>query len=534
MQIGVYGVLNESYLPRSDTNLSIYAPRHTLIIRVPSRPREHSMAAKEIRRLLGIAALAAMASTYSVASNQSELPLFGTIDTRVGQLEFRGGYPSKETIDELYDEMDFQRAVQGYLWAIPLIGFAQWQEEHENVFGAKDGDVVYYVSFLDKLGILTSNATTPYIIGFLNLSRTGPIVIDYPAGPTAGGLLDMWQRPISDLGLTGPDKGKGGKYLLLGPGQTVENSEGYTVVQSPMNNVFHAFRVLAPNPDEAKTLRESYKAYPYSQRDNPPTTRIVSPDGRPWSGEQPRGLDYWKLVAKMVNEEPVHERDRIMVAMLRPLGIEKGKPFQPDERQRKILSEATLVGEAMARNLSYAKRQEEAQLWPGTQWKNAVLLEADQETEHYTSLDERTAWFYEAVTLTAGMTTKTPGQGQAYIGGQKDKDGNWLMGQHNYRLRVPPSAPVEQFWAMTLYDAETRCFIENKHEKAGIDSRMDLVKNDDGSVDLYFGPEPPKGKESNWSPTVPGRGWFAYFRFYAPTEAYFDRSWGLPDIEKIN
>ena len=455
------------------------------------------------------------------------------VQTRIGKLSFEGGYPSNETITKLYDEMDFQRAIQAYLWAIPLIGFAQWQDQHEKVFGAHDGDVVYYVSYRDKLGLLTSNATTPYIIGFLNLSRTGPLVINYPAGPTAGGILDFWQRPITDMGLTGPDKGAGGKYLVLGPGQTVEDTGAYIIVKSPMNNIFHAFRVLATDSDEAKKLRQAYQAYPYSKRKNPTRTRIVTPDGRDWQGWQPRGLGYWRLVAKMLNEEPVHERDRMMVAMLKPLGIEKGKSFQPDERQKKILEEATVVGEAMAKSLSYAKRQKEAVMYPGRQWKNAVLLEASQETEHHTALDERTAWFYEAVTLTAGMTTKTPGQGQVYLGVQKDKDAKWLQGGNSYILRIPPNPPVKQFWAMTLYDTETRCFIDNKHEIAGLDSRMDIIKNSDGSVDLYFGPKPPMGKEKNWIPTVPGRGWFAYFRLYAPTEPYFDRTWQLPDIEKL-
>ncbi len=456
------------------------------------------------------------------------------VQTRIGKLSFEGGYPSHATVDKLYDEMDFQRAVQTYLWSIPLVGFAQWQEEHENVFGAMDGDVVYYVSYKDKLGLLTSNATTPYIIGFLNLARTGPVVIDYPAGPTAGGILDFWQRPVSDLGLTGPDKGAGGKYLILGPDQSVEDTEGYIVVNSPMNNIMHAFRVLATDPDESKKLRESYQAYPYSKRNNPSRTRIVTPDGKHWEGWHPRGLAYWQLVAKMLDEEPVHERDRMMVAMLKPLGIEKGKPFQPDARQKKILEDGVVVGEAMAKSLSYAKRQKEALIYPDTQWKNAVLLKSNQETENYTSLDERTAWFYEAVTLTEGMATQTPGEGQIYLGVQKDKDGKWLQGGNSYTLHIPPNAPVEQFWAMTLYDTETRCFIDNTYEIAGLDSRADLTKNDDDSVDLYFGPEPPKTNKKNWIPTVPGKGWFAYFRFYAPTEKYFDRTWQLPDVEKMN
>ncbi|WP_421996363.1 DUF1254 domain-containing protein [Reyranella sp.] len=464
----------------------------------------------------------------------SSLPMTGSIETDIGRLSFEGGYPTDATIEKLYDAMDLQRAVQAYLWAIPLVGFAQWHEVHEKIFGAKDGDVVLYVSYRDKLGLLTSNATTPYIVGMLDLSLTGPVVIDYPKGPTAGGILDFWQRPVTDMGLTGPDRGAGARYLVLGPGHSVGSADGYTVVRSPMNHIFHAFRVLATDPDEANALREAYQTYPYARKSDPPRTRMVTPDGKAWRGAQPGGLDYWRLVAKLMDGEPVHERDRMMVAMLKPLGIEKGRPFVPDRRQSAILREAAVIGEAMARSLSYAKRQKEAVAYPGRQWKNAILLEAGQETENHTALDERTGWFYEAVTLSAGMTTRTAGEGQAYLSIQKDAEGAWLQGGKSYSLRVPPNPPVAQFWAMTLYDTETRCFIDNGREIAGRDSRDGLVENPDGSVDLYFGVEPPEGsQERNWIPTVDGRGWFAYFRFYAPTKAYFDRTWQLPDIVPV-
>ncbi|HEY9642131.1 MAG TPA: DUF1254 domain-containing protein [Coleofasciculaceae cyanobacterium] len=462
------------------------------------------------------------------------LPMTGTIPSHIGSLTFEGGYPTGESLVKLYDELDFQRAVQTYLWAIPLVSFAAWQEAHETVFGQEDGDLILTTSFHDKLGILTANATTPYIVGFLNLQRTGPLVINYPQGQTAGGILDFWQRPITDMGLTGPDQGAGGKYLVIAPGQEApQAAEGYRVVQSPTNNLFHAFRVLATDPQEAEALTASYQAYSYAQRENPPKTRIIPAAGKPWSGWPASSMDYWRLLAKMLNEEPVHERDRMMVAMLKPLGIEKGKPFQPDARQQQILQQAAIVGEAMARCLSYAKRQPEAHIWTGTQWKNAVLLEANQETEYHTALDERTAYFYEAVTLSAGMTTKTPGLGQQYIGIEKDKEGNWLQGGNRYTLHVPPNVPVKQFWAVTLYDTETRCFINTPHTIAGVDSRGNLIQNADGSVELYFSPTAPPGKETNWVPTVPERGWFALFRFYAPTEPYFDRTWSLPDIEKV-
>ena len=471
-------------------------------------------------------------NTSPIAQSVQALPTNGTIDSRIGPLAFEGGYPTDPTITKLYDELDFQRAVQCYLWAIPLVSFAKWQEQHEEVFGQRDGDLVLMVSSRDKMGMLTPNDSTTYVLGFVNLQRTGPLVIDYPKGATAGGILDFWQRPITDLGLSGPDKGAGGKYLVVPPGQEVpKGADDYYLVESPTNNVFYGFRVLVSDPEEAAALKASYEAYPYSNRENPRKSRIIPADGRKWSGWPASGLEFWQLLAKMLDEEPVHERDRMMVAMLKPLGIEKGKPFQPDARQKKILEQAAVVGEAMARAQSFAKRQEDAKLWPGTQWKQAILLEASQETEHHTALDERTAWFYEAVTLSAGMTTRTPGLGQVYIGIQKDKDGKWLQGGDDYTLRVPPNAPAKQFWALTLYDTETRSFIETSHDIAGLDSRQDLIKNADGSVDLYMGPVAPAGKERNWIPTAPGRGWFAYFRLYAPTEPYFDRTWSLPDLE---
>ena len=328
------------------------------------------------------------------------LPTNDTVDSRIGPVGFEGGYPTPESVAKLHDELDFQRAVQVYLWAVPLVSFAQWQNAYDRVFDQQDGDLVLMTSFRDKLGILTANDTTPYVVGFLNLQRTGPLVIDYPKGQTAGGILDFWQRPITDLGLNGPDRGEGGRYLVIAPGQDApQDVEGYRVVQSPTNNLFHAFRVLNTDPKAAAALMAGYQAYSYAQRENPRKTRIIPAKSQRWSGWPEGRMEYWRLLAKMLDEEPVHERDRMVAAMLGSLGIDKGMPFQPDARQTKMLEQASVVGQAMARCLSYAKPQREARIWPGTHWKNAILLEANQETKHHTALDERTAWFYEAVTL---------------------------------------------------------------------------------------------------------------------------------------
>ena len=410
----------------------------------------------------------------------------------------------------------------------------QWQSEQHNKFGAGNLDYVDYLTFTDKLGLLTANATTPYLMAFPNMKDTGPLVAEVPAGAVAGGILDFWQRPLTDCGQTGPDKGAGGKYLILGPNDPDMKPEGYFVVRTPTINVWLGMRVLDPNRDKALATMAALRVYPYSHRDTPPTTPHVQVNGRKWSGVQPRGLAYWESLSKVINEEPVLERDRMILGMLQPLGIEKGKDFKPDARQKRILLDAAQAGEVMARTIGFAKRFEGVRVWPGKQWDISLFLkETSQEAPHYTQFDERTSWFYEAVGVSVGMMGRTVGFGQVYLESSKDSKDQWLDGSKNYQMHVPPNAPVAQFWSFTVYDNETRCFVDTGVQPDR-SSRDNIVTNADGSVDLYFGPKAPAGKpETNWIKTIPGKGWFTYFRLYGPTQPYFDRSWVLPDIELI-
>jgi hypothetical protein len=462
------------------------------------------------------------------------LPTTGRIESRLGNLELVNGYPTEATARKIYDDLDFQRACQAYLWALPIMAMQQWQQEHATRFGAGKLDYVDYLTFKDKLGLLTANATTPYVMAFPNLNETGPLVFEVPAGPTAGGFVDFWQRPITDSGQTGPDKGAGGKYLILGPNDPDMKPEGYYVFRSPTVNMWSGHRALDPDPVKARALIDGLKIYPYSRRDNPTPTRHVSPEGRKWSGEQPRGLAYWEGLSKVINEEPVQERDRMIMGMLQPLGIEKGKEFAPTERQRQILIDAARTGEVMARTIGYEKRFVGARVWPNKQWDISLFLkETSQEAPHHTQLDERVSWFYEAVGVSVGMMGRTVGFGQVYLESSKDGEGQWLDGSKSYRMHVPPNPPVAQFWSFTVYDNETRCFVDTGVQPDR-SSRDNIAKNDDGSVDLYFGPTAPAGiPETNWIKTLPGKGWFTYFRLYGPTQPYFDRSWVLPDIERV-
>jgi hypothetical protein len=253
---------------------------------------------------------------------------------------------------------------------------------------------------------------------------------------------------------------KGGMYLILGPNDPDMKPEDYFVFRSPTNNVWSGQRGLSANFDEAEATIDKMRVYPYSQRDNPPTLPHIRPDGREWHGEQPRGLAFWELLSRLINEEPANERDRIILASLVPLGIEKGKPFMPDDRQKKILMQASDVGELMARANGYAKRFPGVVVWPGKRWEYSLFTkETNQEVADYTQLDERSSWFYEAVGVTVGMMGRTVGAGQVYLETSKDGKDRWLDGGKHYMLHVPKDAPVAQFWSFTAYDNESRCLI---------------------------------------------------------------------------
>jgi hypothetical protein len=275
------------------------------------------------------------------------------------------------------------------------------------------------------------------------------------------------------------------------------------------------------------------KIYPFDRRNDPPRTRLISPDGRPWSGEQPRGIEYWERLHEIYQSEVVDERDRFYLAMLKQLGIEKGKPFEPDERLKRILVDAAAAGELMARANTFAKRFEGAKYWPDRQWDLVIVLgNSSQRGPYYDELLERASYFYEAVTFSEAMKSQTPGLGQAYLGAYADADGEWLDGGKNYTLHIPADPPAKLFWSVTVYDVYTRCLIDNDQQRGDRSSRdADLQYKDDGSVDLFFGPSAPEGKSTNWVQTIPGKHWFSYFRFYGPLETYFDRTWKLGDFK---
>ena len=459
-----------------------------------------------------------------------------TLSGRLGAVVMDGELPRRSDLGLIFDELDYQMATQAYLWALPLVSYAQWQQQHRDVFGATTSDLVQYLSYRDRLGIITANATTPYILGFFNLSDTGPLVVELPAGPTAGGVSDFWQREFGILGEMGPERGQGGRTLIVAPDQEPPpDAGGLTLLRATGNNIMFGFRTLDPDPARSRALVDAVRIYPFAQRHNPPPTRVLSPGGRSWTGDQPRGLEYWVRLHDIYQSEVVDERDRFYLAMLKQLGIERGKPFAPDARLQEILISASAAGELMAQANTFAKRFPQARVWPDRQWDFALVLDnSAQRGADYDELLERASWFYEAVSFSAAMKSQIRGEGQAYIGAYTDASSNWLDGGQSYTLHVSADPPAKLFWSVTVYTTSTRCLIDNPQGRGDRGSRdADLQKNADGSVDLYFGPTEPSGHASNWVQTLPGQHWFSYFRLYGPLEPYFDRSWKLGDFTRI-
>jgi hypothetical protein len=460
-----------------------------------------------------------------------------TTDTRIGKLSFENGYPTEETARRLYDEMDYQRAVQAYLWAYPAVSFESIRLAAKPDFGADYNVLGIADNFVDPKSLwLTANDTTIYALANIDLARTGPVVIDIPPGALVGIIDDFWQRSITDVGLPGPDGDKGGKFLLLPPGYSGEvPKEGYHVLRGTMNNYNFMIRGIVVNndvPDAVQRVKK-LRIYPLSERDNPKATRFVSISGKAVNTLPPSAIEYWQRLSTFINNNPVQERDRFFMAMLKPLGIEKGKPFKPDARQRAILMDAGRIGDAMARTLLFDAEQRisGANAFSGTNWNWVVLVRPDQETDSYSQLDERLHYTYGAIYTSPFIGTKKAGPGSTYVQTFKDKDGNRLDGGKAYRLRLPANVPVGAFWSLTLYDTATRSMLQNERNDSALSSYDKLRTNPDGSIDLSFAPEAPAGSESNWIQTVPGKGFYPMLRFYTPKEGVFDGTWKLTDLE---
>jgi len=465
------------------------------------------------------------------------------VKTRIGTLKFFDGIPTKETAELVYDNLDFLRGVETFMHGIPatsLEGLRIGQAE----LGAKNSNqVLIFDELMDSTSLfLTGNGSTVYVVGFLDLKKDGPTVLEIPAGTGPGAINDAFFRSVTDLGPPGPDRGKGGKYLILPPDYKGEVPKGYFTHKSPSYVSWWALRgfIVDGKPDAAvKMYKEGLKIYPLSKAKNPPAMEFISGSKKYVNTIHANNYEFYEELHAVIDREPVEMLDPELRGLFASIGIQKGKPFAPDARMKKILTEAVAVGNATARSLLWYERNKAEFIAEDTYWKHGFIGNSWQYLRdggvggrHF---DARTHFYYFATVNSPAMAMKLIGKGSKYAWGYLDSEGNYFDGGKNYRLNIPKDPPALKFWSIAVYDPQTRSMLQTDQPiptKASWRDK-DMIVNEDGSIDLYIGPKAPAGKEANWIQTVKGKGWFCVLRLYSPTEEWYEGKWRPGEIELV-
>ena len=432
----------------------------------------------------------------------TDIPQFLTtpnsVESRIGTLKFFDGFPDKATVEKVYDNLDFQRGVQAYLTALPAVS-VEGGRRAVTEFGSVNQTVLISEQLLDSKSLfLTANTTTPYTVLYLD-TKNGPVVLEIPP-EVLGPMDDAWFRWVTDVGLTGPDKGAGGKYLLLPPGYTGEVPAGYFVARSRTFGNLLFFRTFLKDGDPkpgVDSVKKNLRVYPLSQAANPPETKFINISGKAVNTIGPGNYSAFEYLNRVIQDEPSDALDPYTLGVFAAIGVEKGKPFTPDARLKKILIEAAAVGDATARTLTYQNRIKEAYFYPNSAWMTAFIGGSYTfEQNGVLNLDARDLFFFYATGITPAMAEKMVGRGSQYAAAFVDARGDRLDGDKTYRLHMPPNIPAKEFWSFTVYDSQTRSMLQTDQQFPAVGSlTKGLLVNADGSVDVYFGPKAPVGKE---------------------------------------
>lgn len=478
----------------------------------------------------------------------------------LSSLPFEGGYPKGETAQTLEDELYFQRAVQTYLWALPAVNMYAMKEG----LGKTSGEGYNVISVYEKrlkpiTTITTPNSDVIYALGFADLSKTGPLVLDVP--PMLQGILDdFWHRPLvgpskpdgttflGDIGLPGPDKGKGGKYLVIPEGYKGKvDTKNYFVFTCKTNGLFIFQRGFFKSIDDlspgVKSV-EAIKIYPLKGEKKQMVFKHVS-DVKSYALFA-HDASYFEMLDRLIQSEGNDPIDPYMHGTLAALGISKGEKFSPSAREKDLLDKAANTAWKMAKNIAANfDKQKDGLWWKDRKWVAHAhttyddfmhtLLDEEYRSRKtgYTDVDAKAHMYVNHYSISNGMISSIVGLGAKYGGAYKDSEGNYLKGENTYKVTFPKNPPANLFWSLTIYDAETASGVDAKDQDyPSLNSMNNLIKNDDGSVTIYISPEKPNGKV-NWIKSVSNKGWFSLFRFYGPKQEFFDRQYKPGDFEKV-
>ena len=500
------------------------------------------------------------------------------VDTRIGTLEFKDGAPTVETAEKVRDALDFTRALNVYNNSFRGASAYAIGKGLQSI-GAEDNTPVIYSDLMDAKSLfLTANADTVYYFAVVNLSK-GPMVVEHPP-KGLGTINDMWFSWIIDVGSPGPDRGEGGKYLIVPPDYEGPLPEGgFYVARSKTNRVLYASRSFLVNNDPkpaAELIKKHLKIYPYTPggvgtsiatalqgtvrlAKNPPVpeTKFIEGSGKAYNTIPPGDYSFFEMINENIQQEPATSYDVELAGQLAAIGIVKGKPFNPDARMKKILADAAAVGNAAGRMLNwrYTVSHPDWSYYPNSMWGN-MLWEGGANFEtpppEFTkegmfkplpatgarTLDSRTAFYYGYTLDSPGMIMRIPDVGSQYLMGFVDSNSNPYDGGKTYKVTLPKGIPARAFWSFTVYDNQSRSMLDTpqRYPRAGSQSYPSPAAeaSADGSTTIYFAPTQPQGVlRGNWIQTMPGKGWFTILRLYSPLETFFTKEWRPSEIELI-
>jgi hypothetical protein len=461
------------------------------------------------------------------------------VDTTIGTLEFFDGAPVGNTVKTVYDNLDRTRGLGVYLDNVGavsiysvLLGLAEQGADRPNRIAVFD-------QLMDSQTlVVTANTSTMYAYGGTDLANDGPTVIEVPPG-MLGFLDDAWQRYVGDIGLAGPDKGKGGKYLVLPPGYKGTVPSGYFLLKPRTNKNFLFLRGSIKNglKPAYDNLASGLRVYPLKDAAKPAPTQLIKVSGKAFNTVFPNDLGYYERLNTIIQAEPIDAIGPELRGRIAAIGIVKGQPFKPDDRMKKLLTEAGTLGNATARTISYYPRMQGAFIYPGTKsaWTMAYANKNTSfESDGTMDLDARVLFYFNAGGVTPAMAKTAPGAGSDYAIAYVDASEQPFDGAKTYKLHLPPNVPVNDFWAVTLYDTQTRSQFQSSQKFPTVGSQDKAIeKNADGSYDIYFSPNAPKGKEGNWLQTIPRKSWFVILRMYGPMEPWISQTWRPSEIELV-